>query len=100
MTVRFVFLAQLKEKAGTDEVIISLMPESDEAHPTVLKALKEMELHFTEKGIRVLEGDRIRKGVALFVRVRSGGLHRVKNPSERKLEEQQTIIIANTMEGG
>ena len=42
MTVRFVFLAQLKEKAGTDEVIISLMPESDEAHPTVLKALKEM----------------------------------------------------------
>ena len=102
MNVHFEFLTQLRDKAGTDRVTLFLPPVKDNEYPTILQALKELEKHFIgkEKGIRVLENDRIRRGLMLFVRNLSGGLTRVSDPGDRELEDEQTIVLAAAMAGG
>lgn len=102
MNIRFEFLTQVRDKAGTDTVTLFFPAGKDNENPTILQALKELEKHFIgkEKRIRVLENDRIRRGLMLFVKNPSGGLNRVSNSGEQKLEDAQTIVLTAAMVGG
>jgi len=100
MNIHFDFLSLFREKAGIDKYVLCLPAGRGQELYTVLLALKELEKSSALKGIRILETDRLRKGVLLFVKNPSGGLRQVFNPGDQRLEEEPTIVQAAAMAGG
>ena len=97
MTVRVELLSALRQQAGVESLTVQV---AGAAKPSVLLALQAVEALPRDRGLGLLEGAALRKGVLAFVRTPGGALHRVFHPDAQSLAEGQTLVLATAVEGG
>jgi hypothetical protein len=68
------------------------------AGPTVLEALRAAEARLG--GQALLQGERLREGVLVFIKVAGGGTRRVFRPAEERVGQDQTVVLSTAMGGG
>ncbi len=113
MKVAFELLALFRQKAGTGrlevEVPAGLSAEvpfgtapckapQAAAGPSVLEALRAAEARLG--GQALLEGEKLRQGVLVFLRDAGGGTRRVFRPAEERLGRGQEVVLSTAMGGG
>lgn len=96
MRVIFELAAAVREKAGVSRWEFEL----DATRISVLDALIGLENAFGEKQLRVVEGQKVRKDVLVFVKDRDGKQKKIVNPEETGYHTGTVILIASAMEGG
>ena len=112
MKVAFELLALFRQKAGTGrlEVEVSAGPLVEApfgttpcqapqgAGPSVLEALRAAEAQLG--GQALLDGERLRQGVLVFLKDAGGGTRRVFRPAEERVGRGQGVILSTAMGGG
>jgi molybdopterin converting factor small subunit len=93
MKVVFELLALFRQKAGTGRLELELP-----AAPTVLAALRAAEGALG--GQALLQGERLREGVLVFLKEPRGATRRVFRPAEERVESGQAVVLSTAMAGG
>jgi molybdopterin converting factor small subunit len=101
MKVTFEFLTLLREKAGTDHLELEVSGEAPfGAAPTVLSALRVLQGALAGRGVPLLEGERVPKGMLVFLKSATGGTTRVLRPAEARIGPGQSVVLSAAMGGG
>jgi hypothetical protein len=107
--IRFELLSLFRHKAGTGRIDVEVgadspAPATDssaaEGGPTALDALRCLEARFAPGALGALDGERLRRGVLLFVRGPGIPMRRIADPARELVREGLTLILATAMEGG
>ena len=112
MKVSFELLTLFRQKAGTGhlelevptgaraEVPFGAAPckAAGSGMPTVLAALRAAETRLG--GQALLEGERLREGVLVFLKEAGGATRRVFHPSEKRIRSGQAVVLSTAMGGG
>ncbi len=118
MRVGFELLALFRQKAGTDRLEIEVEVGSGAevpfgaapckapaaaarapgGEPTVLAALRAAETRFG--GQPLLDGEKLRQGVLVFVKDSEGATRRIFHPSEERVRAGQVVVLSTAMGGG
>jgi hypothetical protein len=97
----FELLALFRQKAGADRLELEVGPPAPGAAagaPTVLAALRAAEERLG--GQPLLDGEKLRQGVLVFVKDSGGATRRVFHPAEERIAGGQTVILSTAMGGG
>jgi hypothetical protein len=92
MKVSFELLALFRQKAGAERLELEVGP------PTVLAALRAAEARLG--GQTLLDGERLRQGVLVFLKDAGGATRRVFHPSEEGITSGQSVVLSTAMGGG
>jgi hypothetical protein len=117
MKVAFELLALFRQKAGAGRLELEVpaagpRPEvpfgaasckapgrgAEPAAPSVLEALRAAEAALGERSL--LQGERLREGVLVFLKEAGGGTRRVFHPAEERVGRGQTVVLSTAMGGG
>ncbi len=94
MKVAFELLALFRQKAGADRLEL----EVPAGAPTVLAALRAAEARLG--GQPLLDGEKLRQGVLVFLKDDGGATRRVLHPSEERIASGQAVVLSTAMGGG
>jgi len=116
MKIAFELLALFRQKAGSGRLVLEV-PAGDArgaafgtapckvtvrgagaGRPSVLDALRAAEAGLGGQGL--LQGERLREGVLVFLRDSSGGTRRVLLPAAERVQPGQTVVLSTAMGGG
>lgn len=119
MKIACELLAFFRQKAGTDRLELEVTagsprgaagsgvpfgtapckaPAGREAEPTVLEALQAAEAALG--GQALLQGERLREGVLVFLKEPGGATRRVFRPAEQRVGRGQALVLSTAMGGG
>ncbi len=111
MKVAFELLALFRQKAGAERLELEVpagpaaaVPfgaapcKAPPAEPTVLTALRAAEARLG--GQALLDGEKLRRGVLVFVKEPGGATRRVFHPAEERIASGQTVVLSTAMGGG
>ena len=93
MKVAFELLALFRQKAGTGRLEVEIGAAS-----TVLAALRAAEAQLG--GQALLDEERLRQGVLVFLKDAGGGTRRVFRPAEEMVGRGQAVVLSTAMGGG
>ncbi len=93
MKVSFELLALFRHKAGAERLELEVG-----ASDTVLAALRAAEARVG--GQALLEGEKLRQGVLVFLKDSGGATRRVLHPSEERIRSGQAVVLSTAMGGG
>jgi hypothetical protein len=94
MKVVFELLTLFRQKAGADRLEL----EVPEGAATVLEALRAAEARLG--GQALLDGEKLRQGVLVFLRDARGTTRRVFHPAEERIRSGQAVVLSTAMGGG
>jgi hypothetical protein len=101
MKVVFELLTLFRQKAGADRLELEVgAPASTPgcAPATVLEALRAAEARLG--GQALLDGEKLRQGVLVFLRDARGTTRRVFHPAEERIRSGQAVVLSTAMGGG
>jgi hypothetical protein len=101
MKVAFELLTLFRQKAGTGRLELEVPTGARGAAgllPTVLEALRAAETALG--GQALLQGERLREGVLVFLKEAGGGTRRVFRPAEERVGQGQALVLSTAMGGG
>jgi hypothetical protein len=87
-------LTWFRQRAGADRLEV----EVPQAAPCVLEVLRAAEAELG--GLSILEGERLRAGVLVFLREPGGATRRVPHPAAARVEPGQALVLSTAMAGG
>jgi hypothetical protein len=94
MKVAFELLTLFRQKAGTGRLELEVAAGA----PTVLEALRVAEDRFG--GQALLDGERLREGVLVFLKETGGATRRVLHPEQERIRSGQAVVLSTAMGGG
>jgi hypothetical protein len=87
-------LALFRQKAGAGHLEL----EVPEGRETVLQVLRAAEVRLGAQAL--LEGQRLREGVLVFLKEPGGAARRVFDPARERIRPGQAVVLSTAMGGG
>jgi hypothetical protein len=97
--LRFEFLTLFRQKIGQESLTVQLTGRPGSS-PTVIDALEALENTVSDKGLRLLDGGRIARGLLVFRKTADGALERIRNPEDQSIDPAENLVLSIAMEGG
>jgi hypothetical protein len=96
MKVHVTFISGVKDIAGDKSCEVET---SGQNSVTATDILDELERRYTDKGLKLLDRGRLKSGLFIYSRNRSGGLDLIRDP-QTAIGDESELVIATGMEGG
>jgi len=95
----FEFLTLFRHKIGQQSMIVQL-DDCPGKTPTVAEALRALEESSGGKGLKLLEGGRVARGLLIFRKTPAGALERIRDPEDQSIYSDENLVLSIAMEGG